>query len=192
MFSSITPEIVSKIFPATPVGNISANLPDILEALAEKQCDRLMVIMALATIRAEAESFTPLSEFPSKYNTPPGGAPFSLYDHRSDLGNQGPPDGERFRGRGYVQLTGRANYSKFGPVVGVDLIAHPESASDPKVAAKLLTAFLVAKNDQIHQAVARKDLASARRLVNGGTNGLDRFTDAFHRAESIFPVDLGE
>src|ERR1700753_44626 len=114
MYSQITPELVSKVFPATPIANIKANLPDILNAMAVQKCDRALLIMALATIRAETETFTPLSEFQSRFNTPPGGAPFSLYDHRKDLGNQGPPDGQLFRGRGYVQLTGRANYATFG------------------------------------------------------------------------------
>jgi peptidoglycan L-alanyl-D-glutamate endopeptidase CwlK len=192
MFSEITPELVSKVFPVTPIANITANLPDILNALAEQNCDRLMLIMALATIRAEVEGFLPIGEFQSRFNTPPGGPPFSLYDNRAGLGNQGPPDGERFRGRGYIQLTGRANYTTFGPVVGVDLVANPELASDRKIAAKLLVAFLVKKKDKIHTAIASKNFASARRLVNGGTNGLARFTDAFQRADTQFPLELGK
>jgi putative chitinase len=187
MFPQITPDLVSKVFPSTPIANIHSNLPAILAALNAKQCDRSMLIMALATIRAEAETFTPLSEFQSKFNTPPGGPPFSLYDHRSDLGNQGPPDGQLFRGRGYVQLTGRANYAKFGPIVGVDLISNPDLAGDSITAAALLVAFLLQKQPQIKSALANHNLAVARRLVNGGFNGLDRFTDAFQRADSLFP-----
>jgi len=185
MFSQITPELVSKVFPATPIGNITANLPAILDALAAQQADRPMLIMALATIRAEVEAFMPISEYQSKFNTPPGGEPFSLYDHV--IGNQGPPDGQRFRGRGYVQLTGRANYAKFGPIVGVDLISNPDRACDPTVAAKILVAFLTAKKPQIEAALKAKDLTAARRLVNGGTNGLALFTDAYNRADSLFP-----
>jgi peptidoglycan L-alanyl-D-glutamate endopeptidase CwlK len=188
MFSQITPELVAKVFPSTPIANIAANLPAILTALEASQCDRSMLLMALATIRAEAESFTPLAEFQSRFNTPSGGTPFSLYDHRKDLGNQGPPDGHSFRGRGYVQLTGRANYAKFGPIVGVDLIANPDLASDQLIAAKILVAFLMQKKIQIETALARKDMAAARRLVNGGSNGLDRFADAFHRGDSLFPM----
>jgi putative chitinase len=187
MFSQITPDLVSKVFPATPIAHIDANLPAILEALQAKQCDRSMLIMALATIRAEAETFTPLREFPSKFNTPPGGPDFALYDHRADLGNQGPPDGERFRGRGYVQLTGRSNYAKFGPIVGADLISNPDLASDSLVAADLLAAFLLQKRLPIEAALAKGDLAAARRLVNGGSNGLERFTQAFHLADSLLP-----
>jgi peptidoglycan L-alanyl-D-glutamate endopeptidase CwlK len=187
MYSDITPDLVAQVFPATPVADIRTNLPAILTELAAKRCDRRMLIMALATIRAEAETFTPLSEFQSKFNTPPGGPPFSLYDHRADLGNTGPPDGEKFRGRGYVQLTGRANYAKFGPIVGADLINNPELAGDHEVAAKILVEFLTNKQTQIDAALAKHDLAAARRLVNGGTNGLDRFTDAYERADKLFP-----
>lgn len=187
MYAQITPELVSKVFPATPIANIQANLPDILSALAAQNCDRTFVIMALATIRAETEIFLPLSEFPSRFNTPPGGAPFSLYDHRKDLGNQGPPDGQTFRGRGYVQLTGRANYATFGPIVGADLIAYPELASDSKTAAALLVAFLMHKKAQIEAALAANNLAAARRLVNGGINGLDHFSDTFIKANTLFP-----
>jgi putative chitinase len=187
MYSQITPELVSKVFPATPIANIKANLPDILNALTAQNCDRALLIMALATIRAETEVFMPLSEFPSRFNTPPGGKPFSLYDHRKDLGNQGPPDGQLFRGRGYVQLTGRANYATFGPVVGADLIANPEMACESKTAAAILVAFLVHKNAQIHDALGANNLAAARRLVNGGINGLDHFSDTYIRANKLFP-----
>ena len=66
-----------------------------------------MILMALATICAETGSFLPISEGQSHFNTSPGGHPFDLYDSRADLGNLGPPDGERFKGRGFIQLTGR-------------------------------------------------------------------------------------
>jgi len=75
--------------------------------------------MALATIRAETESFHPINEGLSKFNTSPGGHPFDLYDHRTDLGNQGKGDGAKYRGRGYVKLTGRFNYQNYGAALGV-------------------------------------------------------------------------
>jgi putative chitinase len=187
MFTNITPALVAQVFPVTPLANIKANLPTVLAALAAQQCDRNLLIMALATIRAETESFLPLEEFQSKYNTAPDGPPFALYDFRTDLGNQGPPDGSLFRGRGYVQLTGRANYAHFGPIVNLDLIANPSLAAVNANAAALLTTFLMQKKAQIENALLTHDLAAARRLVNGGTNGLNRFTDAFHRADSLFP-----
>jgi len=176
----VTAQIVSQIFPFTPLGNIKANLPVVLGAMdAAELADKEMVLMALATIRAETESFEPISEGVSRFNTSPQGMPFDLYNNRKDLGNVGPPDGANFCGRGFVQLTGRFNYTKFGKEIGRDLVGDPALANDPKVAAELLARFLSDKESAIRQALADKDLRTARKLVNGGSNGLDRFENAF-------------
>ena len=149
--------------------------------------DRAMILMALGTIRAETESFQPISEGQSRFKTPPSGQPFDLYDYRRDLGNTGTPDGANFRGRGFVQLTGRANYTRYASEIGVDLVTNPELANHPQVAAQLLARFLGDREDRIREALAANDLATARRLVNGGSNGLDRFTDAFNRGIQLIP-----
>jgi putative chitinase len=185
---NVTARIVSEMFPLTPVDHIEANLPAVLDALAEADLgDKPMVVMALATIRAETESFQPISEGLSKFNTSPGGHPFDLYDNRKDLGNQGPPDGEQFRGRGFVQLTGRNNYGRCGDMIGLgkQLVQKPELANDPKIAAQLLAAFLKDKERQIKEALLENDLKAARKLVNGGSNGLDRFVDAYQRGNTL-------
>lgn len=43
-----------------------------------------------------------------------------------------------FYGRGFVQITWRDNYAKFSPIVGVDLVAHPDQALEPTISAKIL------------------------------------------------------
>lgn len=184
----VTVALVSEMFPSTPIGNIKANLPPVLGALVDANLrDKPMVLMALATIRAETESFQPIAEGQSRFNTSPNGHPFDLYDHRRDLGNLGPPDGASFRGRDFVQLTGRANYAQYGVAIGLGdaLVNDPERASDPGIAATLLAAFLAAKEVAIKQALRESDLRSARRLVNGGSHGLDRFTDAYTIGERL-------
>jgi putative chitinase len=178
---NVTVPIVANMFPVTPLDHIKVNLPSVLTALAGAKLTTVPIVLAaLATIRAETEGFVPISEGLSRFNTSPGGHPFDLYDNRKDLGNQGPPDGESFKGRGYVQLTGRANYTKFGPLVDVnDLVEQPDKANDPQIAAKLLAAFVASKETAIATALTTGDLATARRLVNGGSHGLDRFTSAY-------------
>ena len=184
----ITVQIVSQMFPVTPIGNIKASLPPVLDALVSaKLSDKAMVLMALGTIRAETESFEPISEGQSRFNTSPSGHPFDLYDNRHDLGNTGTPDGANFRGRGFVQLTGRANYTRYANEIGVDLVTNPDLANDLQVAAALLARFLGDREDRIREALALRDLATARRLVNGGSNGLDRFTDAFNKGTELIP-----
>jgi putative chitinase len=190
---AVTVEIVSSMFPATPVRNIEANLPIVLDALVPPQLvGKEMVLMALATIRAETESFLPISEGQSMFNTSPGGAPFDLYDNRKDLGNQGTPDGARYKGRGFIQLTGRSNYAEHGMRIGVgnQLIDNPDMANDPTIAAQLLASFLKNKEVAIHNALIENDLKTARRLVNGGSNGLDRFVDAFSIGQQRIPEEL--
>jgi peptidoglycan L-alanyl-D-glutamate endopeptidase CwlK len=176
----VTVQIVSQMFPVTPVANITANLPPVLQALVTADlADKDMVLMALGTIRAETESFEPISEGQSQFNTSPGGQPFDLYDNRKDLGNQGPPDGANFRGRGFVQLTGRANYARYAQEIGQDLLNNPGLANQPGIASALLARFLADRESAIRTALAENNLGAARRLVNGGSNGLDRFTSAF-------------
>jgi len=183
-----TVSAVAKMFPGVPTSNIETNLPFVMQALVAADLgDKNMVLMALATIRAETGNFTPLSEFQSKFNTPPGGPPFALYDNRTDLGNQGPPDGANFRGRGYIQLTGRSNYAVHGAAIGLgnQLVTNPTLANQPDIAGKLLASFLKAHESAIRAALARNDLATARKLVNGGSHGLAAFTDAFNIGKTV-------
>ena len=185
----VTSQVVSRMFPFTPIGNIRANLPPTMSGLeAFGLVDRPMVLVALATIRAETESFEPVAEYRSRFNTSPNGHPFDLYDKRRDIGNRGAPDGERFRGRGYVQLTGRANYERYGRVLGIKLVNKPELASEPDIAGKILAAFLKDKERVIKEALLEDDLRAARRAVNGGSHGLDRFSDTYLRGLDLIPA----
>ena len=140
------------------------------------------------------ECFEPIPEGQSRYNTSPSGHPFDLYDNRKDLGNQGTPDGALFKCRGYVQLTGRANYAKFGPPLTppVDPISNPDKASDPDVAANLLALFIADKELAIKNALLADNMATARQLVNGGSNGLERFEEAYRCGASLIPDSLGD
>lgn len=92
------------------------------------------------------------------------------YEGRRDLGNIYPGDGERFKGRGPFQLTGRANYVHYGAVLGLDLVAHPEWVETPQVGFMVAAAYW----DQHHlNAYAdQRDLVGCTRIINGGLNGL--------------------
>jgi putative chitinase len=185
---TVTVSAVRQMFPDTNVSNIETNLPFVMQALtAAGLADKNMILMALATIRVETGNFTPLSEFESPFNTPPGGPPFSKYDHRADLGNLGPPDGKNFRGRGYIQLTGRHNYAFHGAAIGLgnQLVNNPALANQPDIAGKLLASFLKAKESAIRTALAQNDLAKARKLVNGGSHGLSKFKTAFNIGKTV-------
>lgn len=185
----LTTRQVAQLFPFTPIDNISENLPFLKRAFERHEMeDKEMVLVALATIRAESEGFEPISEGKSRFNTSPGGHPFNLYDNRADLGNQGKPDGERFKGRGFIQITGRFNYKKYSEALGMgsNLIDEPELANDPSVAADILVLFLKQKERAIKEALLDGNLKTVRRLVNGGLHGWERFSETYNKGKQLF------
>jgi putative chitinase len=190
VIKGVTVAAVSKMFPGAPLANIKSHLPNVLQSLSDDELtQRSMVLVALSTIRAESSGFAPINEFVSRFNTSPSGRQFDLYDHMKPLGNQGPPDGERFRGRGFIQLTGRFNYKKYGDELGLNLIDNPELANDSKIAARLLSRFMKSKELRIKQALLEKDLRAVRKLINGGSHGIDAFNEAFRIGESVIAAE---
>jgi peptidoglycan hydrolase-like protein with peptidoglycan-binding domain len=185
----ITVDVVSKMFPNIPVENIKANLPDILHALEDEGLtDKEIALMAIATVGIETGgTFEPTEERKSRFNTSAEGYAFDLYDNRLDLGNEGPPDGERFKGRGYIQLTGRANYKRYGTAIGIgdELIKNPELAANASVAAKIFVQYLKGFEKQIKAALVAGDFMRARRSAGLGTGEVDQFTKAYQTGVSL-------
>src|SRR5207237_8221474 len=165
---NITVAIASKMVPCAPLDNSKNNLPLVLDELSKAGLTaQSMVLCAIATIGVETGRFAPISEFISRFNTSPGGQPFDLYDFRTGLGHGARGDGAKYKGRGFVQLTGKANYQHFGQQIGVDLIADPEQANEPRTAAQLLAALLKRAELHIKTALAAEDVRDARRAVHG-------------------------
>lgn len=92
------------------------------------------------------------------------------YEGRSDLGNNQPGDGVKYKGRGYIQLTGRANYRDYGNRLGVDLENNPDLAKDPNIAADIAIAYW---QQRVNRNAARAgNVRTVTRNINGGLNGL--------------------
>lgn len=87
------------------------------------------------------------------------------------MGNTNPGDGYRFRGRGYIQLTGRETYREVGRIAGLDLETHPELAGKPENAIRIACAFWTWKN--INPSCDVSDFTTVTKKINGGTNGLN-------------------
>jgi predicted chitinase len=94
------------------------------------------------------------------------------YEGRRDLGNSQPGDGTRYKGRGYVQITGRTNYRDWSKRLGIDLVGNPDAAKNPATAAKILVGgmkmgtFTGKKLDDYING-SKTDFTGARRIVNG-------------------------
>jgi putative chitinase len=93
------------------------------------------------------------------------------YEKRRDLGNTKTGDGPRFKGRGLLQLTGRANYRDLGKVLKIDLEANPHRAAEPELS--LMIACEYWKKRKINLDCDRDDIIAVTKKINGGLNGLE-------------------
>ncbi len=95
----------------------------------------------------------------------------SAYEGRKDLGNTQVGDGKRFKGRGLIQLTGRANYTACGEALGRDLIADPSYLETPMGASRSAAWFW--KDRGLNDLADQGAFGSITKKINGGFNGLD-------------------
>ena len=93
------------------------------------------------------------------------------YEGRADLGNTVAGDGVRFKGRGPIQITGRANYRTFGRAIGIDIESHPEIAAVPSIGLHLALEYWKSRN--LNALADADDIAGITRKINGGLNGFD-------------------
>lgn len=88
---------------------------------------------------------------------------------KSELGNTQVGDGYKYRGRGYMQLTGRDNYTTFGKSTGIDLVNHPELAATEAHAERLAVRYW---KDKVQPTTsARSDVTQAGSIINTGEIG---------------------
>src|ERR1051326_2061819 len=121
----------------------------------------------------------------------------AAYEGRADLGNTQPGDGKRYKGRGPIQLTGRANYRNFGRLLGLDLENNPELAAKPENAFRIAALFwklkglnqladrLTMKGDNADRAI----LTKITERINGGHNGLAERINYFRVAKQVLHND---
>ncbi|MBB4619986.1 glycoside hydrolase family 19 protein [Sphingomonas abaci] len=115
---------------------------------------------AIAQMGHESDGFQAMEEYASG----------RAYEGRPDLGNTAAGDGVRFKGRGPIQITGRANYRLYGRRIGIDVERHPEIAAIPSIGLQLSCAYWTAKN--LNAFADRDDIEGITRRINGGLNGL--------------------
>lgn len=120
------------------------------------------------------------------FNTNEEYASGAAYEGRRDLGNTQPGDGVRFKGRGLIQVTGRANYGECGRALGVDLIASPQRLADFDLAC--LSAGWYWDTRNLNPYADRDDVLTITRIINGGTNGLADRRDYLARAKRVFGI----
>jgi putative chitinase len=104
------------------------------------------------------------------------------------MGNSQPGDGYLYRGRGYMQLTGKENYEKAGEALGLELVKHPELAAQPENAARIAVWYWETRVPE----ASREDVRAATRAINGGLNGLDDRKERFETWECKLTPEVME
>ncbi len=108
----------------------------------------------------------------------------SRYEGRADLGNNQPGDGSKFRGRGLLQTTGRANYARTGKALGLDLLNNPEWLARPALAARSAGWFW--KVNGCNEIADSGDFTKLTKRINGGINGLEDRERLWEIARRVF------
>lgn len=92
------------------------------------------------------------------------------YEGRKDLGNTQAGDGKRFKGRGLIQLTGRANYTAYEHDTGSPVVAHPTLLAEPEDAVR--SALWYWHKHKLNAIADEDDFVLITKRINGGTNGI--------------------
>lgn len=104
-----------------------------------------------------------------------------VYGDRMGNGDEKSGDGFRFRGRGYIQLTGRNNYEAFQKSIGVDILKNPDLVATTYPLTSAGWFFDIRRINRVaDKGSTNKTITEVTRLVNGGTNGLDDRIKKFH------------
>jgi len=97
------------------------------------------------------------------------------YGGRMGNGPEASGDGWRYRGRGWIQLTGKGNYASFGRAIGIDLVAAPDRAAEPAIAWRLAVRYMATRRRSGRTLLEWAEAGEVRMVtlgINGGTHGL--------------------
>ena len=140
----------------------------------------LRIAHFIAQVAHESGAFQYLKEIAS-------GAAYDTGRLAARLGNtpEADGDGQKYKGRGYIQLTGTNNYRLFDEFTGgkYDLMNHPERLEQPDLA-MLAAGWYWSRND-LNRLADRDDLLSITKRINGGTNGLEDRRNYLKNAKKV-------
>lgn len=132
--------------------------------------NHLRLIHFVAQVGHESGSFKYMQEIASG----------AAYEGRQDLGNTQRGDGTRYKGRGVIQLTGRANYRNYGRALGIDFERNPDIVATPSIG--MLVACKYWSDKGLNALADIGDIQTITRRINGGLNG---YNDRLRRLETL-------
>jgi len=165
MPQELSPAKLLGILPECSVERAERYFPGVTQTMERYGINTpLRVMHFLAQIGHESGGFRYAEEIASG----------AAYEGRADLGNTQAGDGQRFKGRGLIQLTGRTNYAAYGKSIGRDLTVDNNwqlVADDPGLCVDVAGWYWARRN--INALADRNDLEAVTKAINGGLNGLE-------------------
>jgi predicted chitinase len=165
----LTVQILTAVMPTLRRDHAAAYLPHLVAAAAAYQINTPTRFAAwLGQLAHESGGLRYWEEIASG----------QAYEGRADLGNTQPGDGRRYKGRGPIQITGRANYRAAGQALGINLEAAPEQAATPEIGSKIAAWFWDSRKlNALADEGSEDAYKHITRKINGGLNGWqDRLT----------------
>ena len=177
----ITAQQLKAICPTATMSNINRALKPLNDTLVRFNVKTpLRIAHFIAQVAHESGAFQYLKEIAS-------GAAYDTGRLAARLGNtpEADGDGQKYKGRGYIQLTGTSNYRLFDEFTGRkhDLMNHPERLEQPDLA-MLAAGWYWSRND-LNRLADRDDLLSITKRINGGTNGLEDRRNYLKNAKKV-------
>lgn len=171
-YAALLGEIADRTIPTTIGGPFAVHLPTYA---VDDNPDRLAAWLGQTCHESEGYRYTR-----EVWDPTPAQAG---YDRRADLGNIHPGDGYKYRGGGWIEVTGRHWFDVIGAKLGIDLINHPEMASEPETATLMSLEWW--RMNAMNIVADLGDTLAVTRKVNGGTNGLSSRIALTDRAKGI-------
>jgi putative chitinase len=184
----LTADQLRAIMPATTAAKRDAILPFLQAAMTEFAIEAPARMAAfLAQLAHESGQFRFMEEIWGPT------APQRRYEPvttlATDLGNSEVGDGQRFKGRGPIQITGRANYRRFGDLLDADLVADPSRAALPELAFRIAGLFWSKKGlNELADRATDESFREITRRINGGFNGLEDRQKFYAVARTVLGV----
>lgn len=171
---NITKEQLSKIYREAPMSRIEKFLGPLNQTMEEFEINTPQRIrMFLAQIGHESGQLRYVQEIASG----------SAYEGRKDLGNTHPGDGQKYKGRGLIQVTGRKNYRLLQEDLGIPVLDNPELLEESQNAARSAGWFW--KRNNLNALCDLNLFQKLTRRINGGLNG---YADRYKLYQRAFDV----
>ncbi len=181
------------------------SIPNVVSILNKYKIDTPLRMAHFFAQLAHESNFKPVSEnlnysasrlleiFPKYFNSTtanqyarkPQAIANRVYANRMGNGNELSDDGWRYRGRGFIQLTGKSNYMAYERASNNKVVSNPDLLLSPSVALDSACWFWQSRN--INRFADQDNITEVTKLVNGGTNGL---ADRIYKLAQLKKLDL--